>query len=65
MDLGLANRTALVGGASKGLGLAIPLGRFGEPRELGDVVTSCARAAASYLTGITVPVEGGQSRGLT
>lgn len=121
MNLGLSDRTALVCGASKGLGLAcaealiaeganvvmlarheqrlereatrlgatpvaadmtdpagleggeppaseiaaIPLGRFGIPRELGDLAAFLCSGRASYLTGITVPVDGSQSRGLT
>lgn len=44
---------------------AIPLGRFGIPRELGDLAAFLCSGQASYLTGITVPVDGGQSRGLT
>jgi 3-oxoacyl-[acyl-carrier protein] reductase len=42
----------------------IPLGRLGEPRELGDVVCFLASARASYLNGIVVPVDGGSARAL-
>ncbi len=42
----------------------IPLGRWGEPREFGDVVCFLASARASYLTGITISVDGGLGRGL-
>jgi len=41
---------------------AIPLGRFGEPRELGAVVCFLASAQASYVTGCLIPVDGGVSR---
>lgn len=41
---------------------AIPLGRFGDPREVGVVVCFLASARASYLTGCLIPVDGGVSR---
>lgn len=37
----------------------IPLGRWGRPEELGDVVAFLASPRASYLTGTTVSVDGG------
>ncbi len=43
----------------------IPLGRLGTPREFGDVVCFLASARASYVSGTTVLVDGGMSRGLT
>jgi len=42
----------------------IPLGRIGTPREFGDVVCFLASSRASYVTGTTVLVDGGASRGL-
>jgi 3-oxoacyl-[acyl-carrier protein] reductase len=42
----------------------IPLGRLGTPREFGDVVCFLASARASYVSGTTVLVDGGMSRGL-
>lgn len=42
----------------------IPLGRYGDPRELGDVAVFLCSDAARYLTGITIPVDGGMVRTL-
>jgi 3-oxoacyl-[acyl-carrier protein] reductase len=42
----------------------IPLRRFGKPRELADVVCFLASKRASYVTGTTIPVDGGLTRGL-
>lgn len=42
----------------------IPVGRWGEPRELGDVVCFLASDRASYVTGSTVHVDGGLIRGI-
>lgn len=38
---------------------AIPLGRLGNPQELGNVVAFLASDKASYLTGQTISVDGG------
>jgi 3-oxoacyl-[acyl-carrier protein] reductase len=42
----------------------IPLKRFGKPRELADVVCFLASERAAYVTGTTIPVDGGLTRGL-
>jgi 3-oxoacyl-[acyl-carrier protein] reductase len=42
----------------------IPLGRIGTAREFGDVVCFLASDRAAYVTGITLPVDGGASRSL-
>jgi 3-oxoacyl-[acyl-carrier protein] reductase len=42
----------------------IPLRRFGQPREVGDVVCFLASDQASYVTGAVIPVDGGMTRGL-
>ena len=42
----------------------IPLRRLGRPRELGDVVSFLAADQAAYITGATIAVDGGLTRGL-
>lgn len=43
---------------------AIPLGRIGEPSELAALVTFLASEQASYISGATIPVDGGASRAI-
>lgn len=42
----------------------IPLRRYGEPSEVGRVAAFLLSDAASYLTGLSVPVDGGSMRAL-
>ena len=43
---------------------AIPVGRYGRPEELADVVTFLASTLASYVTGSIVRVDGGMIRSI-
>ncbi|WP_449063883.1 SDR family NAD(P)-dependent oxidoreductase [Planomonospora algeriensis] len=40
----------------------VPVGRLGRPEEVGDVVAFLASERASFMTGVSVLVDGGESR---
>ncbi|MFQ5889821.1 MAG: SDR family NAD(P)-dependent oxidoreductase [Gemmatimonadota bacterium] len=42
----------------------VPLGRFGTPQEIADLVVFLASERASFVTGACVVADGGQTRGL-
>jgi 3-oxoacyl-[acyl-carrier protein] reductase len=43
---------------------AIPLGRYGEPEDLGNMIVFLTSERARYVTGVTVQVDGGLVRSL-
>ncbi|PYQ56063.1 MAG: 3-oxoacyl-ACP reductase [Acidobacteria bacterium] len=44
---------------------AVPLRRFGNPAEVADLVAFLASKRAGYITGATIPVDGGSTASLT
>jgi len=51
-------------GAPASITETIPMGRLGEPEELGALVAFLASQHAAYITGQTVLLDGGRNRGL-
>ena len=51
-------------GAPASITETIPMGRLGEPAELGALVAFLASSQAGYITGQTVLLDGGRNRGL-
>ncbi len=49
-------------GFAAGVSQQVPLGRFGQSREIADVVTFIASDAASFITGVEIPVDGGMAQ---
>jgi NAD(P)-dependent dehydrogenase (short-subunit alcohol dehydrogenase family) len=54
----VAQRT-LTAERSQGLAAATPLGRAGLPEEIAAVAAFLASDEASFITGVTIPVDGG------
>lgn len=48
-------------GTTEMVKLVTPMGRLGEPYEIGDACVFLASDASSYISGITLPVDGGMT----
>ncbi len=46
-------------GALESRGNSIPVGRIGEPQDLGDLVAFLSSPKAGYITGVAIPIDGG------
>jgi 3-oxoacyl-[acyl-carrier protein] reductase len=65
LDIGRAQRSGeTVEAVQAGVRARIPLGRYGDPDELGRVAAFLLSPAASYLDGVILPVDGGMIRSL-
>jgi 3-oxoacyl-[acyl-carrier protein] reductase len=63
-NMELFSATGNAEAAAAAAAAAIPMGRLGEPAEFGRVAAFALSPAASYLTGLTIPVDGGALRTL-
>jgi 3-oxoacyl-[acyl-carrier protein] reductase len=45
------------------MGRGVPLGRVGQPEELGALVAFLASERAGYINGVSIPVDGGRTKG--
>lgn len=59
LEQGMSEQEAL-----KDLARDIPLGRIGDPEEFGALVAFLASRQAAYITGTTIAIDGGLTRGL-
>jgi len=63
LDLAAARRQGVdIDGVISAAQAGIPLGRYGEPSEFGKLAAFLCSSAASYITGITVLIDGGKTR---
>ena len=49
----------MLGARAEQLAAAVPLGRLGQPEDVGDVVTWLLSDASRYVTGAVLPIDGG------
>lgn len=57
-------RLAELGATAETLGAAVPVGRVGDPDDFGRAAAFVCSEAAGFITGVSVPIDGGTFTGL-
>lgn len=57
---GLGNRASII----EKMESTVPLKRFASPKEIGDIVAFLASPAAAYVSGTSLPVDGGRTKAI-
>ena len=60
IDTPLTRRTIAAWSTAEQIGQRIPLGRMGEPEEVADAALFLVSKESNYITGVTLPVDGGR-----
>jgi NAD(P)-dependent dehydrogenase (short-subunit alcohol dehydrogenase family) len=62
----MKHSVAIVTGASQGIGRATEAGiaRFGKPEEIADLLAYMVSPAAKWMTGASVRMDGGETKGI-
>ena len=58
-----AQQSRSAGEVAKDASKGIPMGRLGKCEEVGDLIAFLASERASYITGVSIPLDGGASQG--
>ena len=60
IDTPMTRRTIAAWSTAEQIGQRIPLGRMGEPEEVADAALFLVSKESNYITGVTLPVDGGR-----